>query len=103
MINSKEIINKAMSVKGFNQQQMSNYLDKNQATVSRYCSGDTVPPLDIIMRLMHIIENEKVADSAARIAEKIKSLDETQANKELIKSFDALLGTHINFQKAGGK
>lgn len=54
---TRVLVQDARHFLGMTQAEFGRYLKKNQALISRYESGTVIPPGDVVMRCMHILDN----------------------------------------------
>lgn len=56
-----EIIRRARGIMGYNQSDFANSIQRSQGEVSKYETGKVVPPTEIIIRCMNIIEKDEAS------------------------------------------
>ncbi|WP_320201770.1 helix-turn-helix domain-containing protein (plasmid) [Agrobacterium sp. rho-13.3] len=81
------LIRAARRKKGLNQAQFAALIGKSQGMVSRYESGESVPPGDVIMHCMHSVSPDSI------------SSDRVQALEQLRQAAEALLSAIITLQE----
>ncbi len=78
------VIRQARKILKLNQRDFAQQLGKTQSVLSRYESDRVHAPSDIVMRCMHIIEENSISDNSDSMEEiilKIRRLDGSQHTK----------------------
>lgn len=72
------IVRRARKKLQLNQSDFAVSIGKSQGVLSRYESGKVNPPVDIIMRCMHILDDSSAAADIEQIITKIRTLNGDQ-------------------------
>jgi len=73
-----QIVRQARLLSQLNQEKFAKSLGKSQAVLSRYENDKVIPPSNIIMHCIHIMNNSSDNSDIEQIITKIRSLDGEQ-------------------------
>ncbi len=76
--NPATILRNARNKLQLNQSSFASQIGKTQGTLSRYESGSVLPPSNVIMHCIHILDNNPASDSVEEIISKVRTLQGDQ-------------------------